>query len=79
MYCALTGARVAGPDLAAVGLASHYLPSTHVEALLTALRSNPDLDVEREVARLTVSPPQELLQVGGHMGCIALRRDSNAG
>ncbi|MFT4041611.1 MAG: enoyl-CoA hydratase/isomerase family protein [Gordonia sp. (in: high G+C Gram-positive bacteria)] len=43
MWLGLTGARVRGADAVAVGLATHFVPSTEIDALATALRSGTPL------------------------------------
>ena len=41
-YLALTGARIDGADCLAVGLATHYLPSSSLEDAKAAIAANPD-------------------------------------
>ncbi|MDB5470839.1 MAG: enoyl-CoA hydratase [Caulobacter sp.] len=42
LWLALTGARIKGADCVRLGIATHYMPSEHVEGFKTALAEHPD-------------------------------------
>lgn len=56
-YLALTGARIDGAECAALGLATHYIPSEALEDLKLALIAVPD-DAEILLAEASVMPPE---------------------
>jgi len=55
-YLALTGARLDGAECAALGLATHYVPSEKLAALKTAIAADPRA-VERLIEAASVAPP----------------------
>ena len=67
VYLALTGARIAGPDCLALGLATHYLPAEALTDAKSRIAETPER-IEGILGQLSVTPPpskivEELLQI----------------
>lgn len=58
-HAALTGAHLTGPDALFLGLASHYVPSQKLPALVAALEAEP---AEAAVGRCSEAAPPSVLQ-----------------
>jgi enoyl-CoA hydratase len=56
-YLGVTGARIDGAECAALGLATHYIPSDAIDALKAALVADPDR-VEALLTQASVAPPE---------------------
>ncbi|PZU09212.1 enoyl-CoA hydratase/isomerase family protein [Sphingomonas sp.] len=59
-YLALTGGRADGADCAALGIATHYIPSERLDAVKAALIARP-LEVEAILAEASEAPPEAKL------------------